>query len=106
MDKEAHIQQLQLLEQSIQQLTQQKQRFQLILTEVDSALEEIGDKKEAYKIVGSIMVKKSTKELKEELEDKKKLSKIRIENLEKQETKLKGKIQKLQEEVMKKMKKE
>lgn len=97
---------LQNLEQSMQQITLQKQQFQTQLIEIDSALNELKDKEEAYKIVGNIMVLSKKVDLQKDLEDKKEKVEIRIKNLENQEKKLKEKASDMQKEVMEKLKKE
>jgi prefoldin beta subunit len=104
-DSEKKINQLQLLEQSMQNLMAQKQQFQLQQVEVDSALKELEKVEEAYKIVGNIMVLTKKPELKSDLESKKEILGLRIKNLEKQENQLREKASKLQEEVMKEMEK-
>src|SRR3989344_2215370 len=106
IDKETEheIQQLQLLEQNMQNFLLQKQQFQSQLIEVDSALEEIKDKKEAYKIIGNIMVNTTKEELEKDLKKKKKMLDIKIRTLEKQEEKIKEKQKKIQEEVYNKIK--
>ena len=48
--------QLQMLEQSMQNLSMQKQQFQLQQVELESAIKELDNVEEAYKIVGNIMV--------------------------------------------------
>lgn len=83
-----------ILEHNIHGLLLQKQSFQSQLIEVESALEEIGKAKQAYKIVGNIMVSTDSKALTEELKQKQEMLKIRITNLEKQEAKLKAKVEK------------
>jgi len=83
----------QLLEQNLQGFHLQRQAFQAQLIETESALEEVEKTKQAYKIVGNIMVAASPKELLEELAQKKEMLKIRIANLEKQETKIREKMQ-------------
>lgn len=106
MDKETEqgIQQLQLLEQNLQNFLLQRQQFQAQLIEVDSALEELKDKKEAYKIIGNIMVKSSKTDLEKDLKKKKEILDLRIKNLEKQEEKIQEKSKTIQEEVLKKIK--
>ena len=57
-ETEKNIQELQILEQNLQSIMMQKQAFQLELSEVENALEELkksGD--EVYKIVGQVMIK-------------------------------------------------
>ncbi|MBL7147500.1 MAG: prefoldin subunit [Nanoarchaeota archaeon] len=109
MDKETEnkIQELQLLEQNLQNLMLQKQNFQGKLLETEHALNELKDLKgESYKIIGTIMVLKDNKELKEELDSEKDVLNLRIKNIEKQEDKIKEKMEELQKEVMKKLEKD
>ncbi len=103
-ETEQEIQQLQLLEQNLQNFLLQKQQFQAQLIEIDSALEEIKDKKEAYKIIGNIMVKTNKADLEKDLKKKKEMLDLRIKNLEKQEDKIKEKSKSIQGEVLQKMK--
>lgn len=107
MEKETEqkINQLQLFEQSLQNLLMQKQQFQLQLVETESALKELETTEEAYKIVGNIMVLTKKEDLKKDLKEKKEIIEIRIKSLEKQETQIKEKASKLQEEILKKIKK-
>jgi prefoldin beta subunit len=91
---------LSMLEQNAQQLSTQRQSFQSQILEIDSALEELKNSKEAYRIIGSIMVKSDASKLKEELDSKKKLIDIRVNSIEKQEEIAREKAKKLQEEIM------
>jgi prefoldin beta subunit len=102
-ESEKKITQLQLIEQSLQNLLMQKQQFQMQQVEVDSALKELEKVSEAYKIVGNIMVLSPKEDLKEELGSKKEIVDLRIKNLEKQENQLREKATKLQNEVIKEM---
>jgi len=92
-DTEQKIAQLQLYEQSLQNILMQKQQFQSQSLEIESALKELETTKEAYKIVGNIMVA-----------SKKETMALRIKTLEKQEKQIRDKAKKLQEEVSKKIK--
>ena len=105
-ETEQKIAQLQLFEQSMQNVLMQKQQFQAQLMEIDSALSELEKTNEAYKIVGNIMVAAEKENLKNDLESKKETLKLRIKSLEKQETQIKEKAAKMQAEVMEKIKKE
>jgi len=102
-ESEENIMQLQLLEQNIQNFLMQKQQFQVQLSEVESALENLKDAKKAYKIVANIMIDAKKEDLESELKQKKEVLEIRIKNLEKQEEKIREKSQKLQKEVLGKM---
>jgi len=97
---EEKIQQLQALEQNMQNFLMQRQQFQMQLVEVDSALDEIKNKDSVYRIIGNIMVSSKKEDVKNELEEKKKLLEIRVSNLEKQEQRLKEKANKLREGIL------
>jgi prefoldin beta subunit len=107
MEKELQnkINQLSLMEQNMQNFALQKQQFQAQLMEIESAEKELKDSKEAYKIIGSIMVASDKSKLEKDLADKKEMLKIRIESFEKQEAKLKEKAEAMQKEVLDEMKK-
>lgn len=107
LNKEAEqkISQLQMFEQSMQSILVQKQQFQNQLVEVDSALDEIDKSKESYKMVGNVMVLTSKDDLKKDLQGKKEMLDLRIKAIEKQETQMKEKATKLQEDVLKHIKK-
>lgn len=107
MDKEmqSKINQLSLMEQNMQNFSLQKQQFQAQFLEVESAEKELSSSKEAYKIIGNIMVLGDKASLKKELEDKKNVLKTRIESFEKQEVKLKERAESVQKEVLEEMKK-
>ena len=98
------IQQLQIMEQSMQQMLAQKQTLQSQVLEVDSALEELEGTDKAYKIVGNIMVSADKKVLQKELTEKKETLTLRMQSFEKQETKFKDKTSALQKEVMDELK--
>tara|TARA_Y100000034_G_C6815481_1_gene366849 strand:- start:626 stop:937 length:312 start_codon:yes stop_codon:yes gene_type:complete len=101
MKIEEKIQELQEIEQNIQNIISQKQHFQTELIEIDNALQEIEKtSKETYKIVGNIMIATDKENLSEDLESKKEVINIRIKNLDKQESSLKEKANKLQKEVI------
>ncbi len=96
------IQELQMIEQTVQNLMIQRQTFQLELNEMLSALEELsGAKDEVFKIVGQIMIKSKKETLEKDLGEKKNLLGMRVKNIEKQEDSLKERLEKLREEVMK-----
>jgi len=104
-ETEQEIAQLQLYEQSLQNILMQKQQFQSQLVEIESALKELETTKEAYKIVGNIMVAAKKEDLKKDLESKKEAMSLRIKTLEKQENQIREKAKKIQEEVSKKINK-
>ena len=99
-ETEQKINQLQLFEQSLQNILIQKQQFQNQILEVDSALNELEKSKESYKIVGNIMVKSDKENLKKDLDEQKKVAELRISTLEKQEKQIQDKVKTLQDEAM------
>lgn len=107
-EDEQKISKLQLLEQNLQNFLLQKQNFSAQLMEIDNALEELDKSKEknAYKIVGTIMVSIPKEELKKDLNSKKEVVELRIKNIEKQEKKIRDQSNDLQKEVMEKFKNE
>ncbi len=95
------IQEMQILEQSLQNILLQKQAFQMELSETTTALTEIknsGD--DVYKILGQLMVKTKKDSVVKELSDKEKIIELRLKNLEKQESSLNNQLEKLREEIL------
>jgi len=95
------IMQLQTMEQQLQMILSQKQQFQGQMLEVETAQGELAKAKNAYKIVGGIMVQADPKSLSSELAEKQEMLKLRIQATDKQEKQLREKATKIQEEVMK-----
>ena len=105
-EQDRKIREIQMLEQNFQNLLMQKQAFQMELSENKAALEEIehsGD--EVYKIIGQLMIKSDKTKVKKELESKEKILGLRMKNIEEQEKAYTEKLQKLQKEALKEMKK-
>ena len=105
-EKDNKIQEMQLLDQSLQNLLLQKQAFQMELSETASALKEIensGD--EVFKVIGQLMIKTEKKKIKDELVNKEKILDLRVKTMEKQEKSITEQLDKLREEVMKDVKK-
>lgn len=100
-DTETKIARLQMLEQNLQNLSMQKQTFQTQLLEIENALNELSNVKEAYKIVGQIMIASKKEDLKKELDNKKEILDLRIKSLDKQEKDLKDRASGLQSEILK-----
>jgi len=98
------IKQLQGMEQSMQQIHMQKQQLQNSVLEFESALKEVENAPEAYKIVGTIMVASSKENIQKDLKQKKEIAEVRLGSLDKQEAQLKEQAQKLQDEVLSTMK--
>ena len=91
------IQQLQMIEQNLTKILNQKQQFQMQLSELQSAESELKDESVSYKIVGNIMVKSDSKDLREDIKSKKEMIELRIKTIEKQEKNLQEKAKNLKE---------
>jgi len=102
MEKETEqkINELQMLEMSLQQFSRQKQAFQAQLMEIESALKELSSTDSAYKIVGNIMVKSPKADLEKDLSSRQEMLGVRIKTIEKQESAIRQKAEKLQKEVL------
>ena len=98
------IQKLQLYEQNLQQFLIQKQQLHSQLIEMESSLGELEKVETAYKIVGNVMISAKSEELKKDIQQKKEVVELRIKSLEKQESSIRDKTKKLQEEVLGEMK--
>jgi prefoldin beta subunit len=91
----------QFYQQQLQTVLIQKESLKLQNSEIESALEELGksEQKNAFKIVGNIMVSKSVEELKKELQEMKEEIELRIRSLEKTEERIMNKLKELQASV-------
>ncbi len=102
------IAELQKLEQQLQVFSNQRQQFHNRLIEIENAkkeLERLPKDGKAYKMVGNIMVLSEKDELSKDLESKHEVLSLRVKTLEKQEEKIKEKLDALQENLMKELKK-
>ncbi len=104
MNSPDKVNQLQVLQQNLQNVSLQKQQLQTQLIEIDSALTELKNTSQAYKIVGKIMLASSKEELEKDLLEKKEVIEIRLKNFVQQEEKLQQNIDDLQKEVMAELK--
>ena len=92
---------LQAVDQRIQSIAMQKHNFQTQLLEIENSLNELKDAKEAYKLVGSIVLSVKKDDLNKELNSKKEILDLKLNNFNKQEEKLKEEIEKLQKKIKK-----
>ena len=100
-DTQEKIAQLQLCEQNMHSLTNQKRTIQSQMLEIENALKELETAKgEVYKIVGSIMFHAEKGLLNKDLKERKEVLDLRIKSLEKQEKSIEEKAKKIQAEVM------
>jgi prefoldin beta subunit len=105
-ETESQIKELQVLEQNLQSILMQKQAFQLELSEVENAFEELNkSSEEVYKIVGNIMIKYSKENLIKDLKQKKDLLALRLKSLDAQEKSITESSENLRKKVLSKIKK-
>jgi len=99
------IQELQMLEQSFQQLLMQKNAFSMEANETDFIISEVEKTEgEVSRIIGNQVIIKTTKEnILEDMKKKKKLIDTRMKTIEEQEKEFSKKIEELREEVIKKI---
>jgi prefoldin beta subunit len=93
--------QLHLLQQNLDNVLTQKQQMESQLIELNSAIGELKDTKQAYKIVGKIMIATNKEEVSKDLQEKKEVTQVRLNNLEKQVGIMKIEIEKLKPVVKK-----
>ena len=106
-ETQKQIAQLQMLEQNMQSFLMQKQSIQAQQVEVENALDELSKSSgEVYRIVGPLMMAAKKDVLKNDLESKKEVLALKLKNVDKQETQLREKAQKIQAEVLEQIKKE
>ncbi|MBS3095057.1 prefoldin subunit beta [Candidatus Woesearchaeota archaeon] len=102
---EEKINQLQIMEMNLQNILLQKRTMQIQLLEVDNAIKELKNSKEdAYKVIGSIMVKTERDKLIKELDSKKEMVEIRLKSMDKQEKEIMEHASKIQQEIIKESK--
>jgi len=97
------IRELQLAEHSLQTLLVQKQNFQVQLMEVETALKELKAAKDAYRIIGSVMVGADKASLEGDLSSKEETLKLRIKSIDSQESRTRERASALQKEVLEAM---
>lgn len=99
------IQEVQILEHNFEHLMQQKNMFVMENNETDLAIKEVEESEgDVFKIVGNqVLIKKEKGNLVEDLKHKKELLGLRLKNIEKQEKEFSDRIEKLREDIMKKI---
>lgn len=98
--------QFQAYQQQYQAILIQKENLKLQTLEIEKALEELeaSKEKQAYKIAGPIMIKKSKEDLKTELNERKDNFNLRIKTLEKAEERMINKLKEMEPKLRKMMK--
>jgi len=95
--------QAQLYSQQIQTVAAQKAALTMELHEIKRALEEVKKAKEkfVYKLSGPILIKVDSDELVKDFDEKETMVNLRLKTLEKQEMRLKEKIEELRTRMIK-----
>lgn len=94
------IEELRILEANLDNLLAQKQSIQVELNELNNALEEVKKSSgEIYKVSMNIMLKSEKNSVIKELEEKKKIIEIKLNSIEKQESLLEPKAEKIRNEI-------
>lgn len=104
-ETQQQIQELQMMEQSFQQLLMQKNAFSMESNETDLIIKEVEKTSgEVSRIIGNQVVIKATKEeILEDMKNKKKLIDTRMKTIIEQEQEFSKKIESTREEIMKKI---
>jgi len=99
------IQELQMLEQSFQQLLMQKNAFSMESNETDYIIKEVEKTKdEISRVIGNQVIIKSTKdEVLKEMKKKTELINARMKTIDKQEKQFSERIESIRDEIMKKI---
>ena len=100
---------LQQTQQNLQMIMAQKQQLELDQLETEKALVELNkanDGDAVFKYAGTILIKSNKKDLIEELEEKKELSKTKASLLAKQEERLKTSLKELETKIQEMIKKQ
>jgi prefoldin beta subunit len=97
------IQELQMMEQSFQQLLRQKNAFSMEANETDYVIGEVekATGEISRVIAGQVVVKSSKEEVLEDMNNKKKLIETRMKSIDEEEKKFSENIESIREEVMK-----
>jgi len=100
--------QFQSYQQQLQAILIQKENLKLQILETGRALEELeaSKGKEAYKITGPIMIKKSKNKLKAELKERKDNFDLRVNTLERAEERITNKLKEMEPKLRKLLEKQ
>lgn len=92
---------LQALQQQLQTVLIQKETLNIQNMEIDKALEELGKVKneDVFKAVGPILIKSEKGKLTKELNEKKETIDLRLKSLQKQETRMKERMEESQKKL-------
>jgi len=97
------ISEFQFYQQQMQAIGMQKEQFKIQGLELQMALDEMKDsqEKDAFKIAGPILIKKSITDLTKEIKEKKDAFDEKVTSLEKTEKTLEGKMKEIEPKIQK-----
>src|SRR3989344_3148867 len=94
--------QMQTFQHQYQTINMQREALSMQKIESEKALEELKkakDKEDVFKIVGPVLVKSTKSELIKELGEKKETGELRLKSLEKQEERIREKLEEIQKKL-------
>jgi prefoldin beta subunit len=106
MEQQQLLQSAAVLQQQLQNIMMQREAMSVQVLEIKKALDELGktSEKEVYKIAGPILIKSAKAGVLKELKDRDETFGLRLKSLEKEEKRIKLKIEELREQLIKNMK--
>jgi prefoldin beta subunit len=107
MNQEDMLNNVAIQQQQLQGVMTQREATGMQILEINKALDELEktDQKEVYKVAGPILIKATKAEVKKDLKDKEETLNVRLKSLEKEEKKIKIKIDEIKEQLTAAMKK-
>ena len=101
MNQEDMLNNVAIQQQQLQGIMTQREATGMQILEIKKALEELGKtkEKEVYKVAGPILIKATKTEVKKDLKDKEDTLNVRLKSLEKEEKKIKIKIDEIKEQL-------
>jgi prefoldin beta subunit len=108
MNQEDLLNSVAMQQQQLQGIMTQREAMGLQVMEIKKALEELGKtkEKEVYKVAGPILVKAGKAEAVKDLKDKEETLNVRLKALEKEEKRIKIRIDEIKEQLTAALKKE
>jgi len=99
--QEQILEQFQAYQQQAQNVLAQRNAFSLELRDINNALDELKktEEEKVYKISGPLLIKSNKEEVMKELEERRDIIELRLKTLERQEAKIKEKLEELKEKI-------
>jgi len=105
-DQQQLLQSASVLQQQLQNIMAQKEAMGIQVLEIKKALDELGKttEKDVFKIAGPILIKSDKTDVIKELNEKDETFGLRLKSMEKEEKRVKLKIEELREKLVRNMK--